>query len=245
MQYFFWLTRTGLLALLVIILCSNFTERTNSIAASVFVNGESFMSYRQQVLASQLPNHQRRVGEYYDANGKLAVRSEVIYNQSTAMLYSYKMEDHRTNYTECILLKGDQYVLSKKTNGATQAEEKSIAAQGSKVHGSFIDLFLLKNLSQLQQGKTITFDLMLPIHLRAIEFRLQKRDDEVIDGTTYEVVSMEPSNFIFRKMVDPSYFYLSKTKPQQLIRYHGRLLPANDQGKGVSGIMVYGNKSNQ
>jgi hypothetical protein len=240
MRTLLWLTGFGLFSLLTLGLFSNFVLKpANTLLATVLINGENHMSYRQHIIPAKGTNLQQRIGEYFDAQGKLAVRSEAIYNPSTATLYSYKMEDIRTKYSESIQLNNNQYTLSKKVVGTTQAEEKTISAKGIQLHGSIIDLILSKSLPQLQQGKTITFDLMLPIHLRTVEFRLQKRDDETIDGVTYEVVSMEPSNFIIRRMVEPGYFYISKVKPHAVVMYKGRLIPADEQGKGISGTMVY------
>jgi hypothetical protein len=176
---------------------------------------------------------------FFDKAGNSILKEEIEYKAGSFEIVKYKLEDYRTGRKEIITGGNNEYILRYKRNSDNNFREKGIIKDGSILHGSFLPIFIINKLAMLNDGRDISFRLLIPLRPSTEGFRLKQIGMvKVNDKECYEI-KMEASSWIAGKLVAPIFFYIHTEKPNRLIRFKGRLLPTDEEGNPLNGVITF------
>ena len=124
-------------------------------------------------------------------------------------------------------------------NSDNNFKEKGLKKGGLILHGSFLPIFIIKKLAMLNNGREISFRLIVPLRPTTTRFRLKQIGMIKVDDKECYEIKMEAFLWIARKLVAPIFFYIHTEKPNRLIMYKGRLLPTDEEGNPLNGVITF------
>ena len=175
---------------------------------------------------------------FFDKAGNSILKEEIEYKAGSFEIVKYELEDYRTGRKEIITGGNNEYILRYKRNSNSSIKEKSIEKDGLILHGSFLPIFIIKKLAMLNNGQEISFRLLVPLRPSTEGFRLKQIGVVKVDDKECYEIKMEASSWIAGKLVAPIFFYIHTEKPNRLIMYKGRLLPTDEKGNPLNGVIT-------
>ena len=179
------------------------------------------------------------ISNFFDKAGNSILKEEIKYKAGSFEIVKYELEDYRTGRKEIVTGKNNEYILRYRRNFDSSFKEKSIKKDGLILHGSFLPIFIIKKLDVLNNGQKISFRLIVPLRPTAERFQLKQIGMKKVDGRECYEIEMEASSWIARRLVKPIFFYIDTEKPNRLIMYKGRLLPTNEKGNPLDGVITF------
>ena len=176
---------------------------------------------------------------FFDKAGNSILKEEVEYKTGSFEIVKYELEDYRTGRKEIITGRNNEYILQYKRNSDNNFREKGIKKDGVILHGSFLPIFIIKKLDVLNNGREISFRLLIPLRPSTEGFRLKQIGTVKVDDKECYEIKMEASSWIAGKLVAPIFFYIHTEKPNRLIMYKGRLLPTDEEGNPLNGVITF------
>lgn len=176
---------------------------------------------------------------FFDKAGNRILKEDIEYKAGSFEIVKYELEDYRTGRKEIITGRNNEYILRYKRNSDNNFRGKGIKKDGLILHGSFLPIFIIKKLTMLNNGQEISFRLLVPLRPTIARFRLKQIGMVKVDDKECYEIKMEASSWITRKLVAPIFFYIHTEKPNRLIMYKGRLLPTDEEGNPLDGIITF------
>jgi len=176
---------------------------------------------------------------FFDKAGNSILKEEIEYKAGSFEIVKYKLEDYRTGRKEIITGRNNEYILRYKRNFDSSFKEKSIKRDGLILHGSFLPIFIIKKLDVLNNGREISFRLIVPLRPTTTSFRLKQIGTVRVDDKECYEIKMEASSWMARRLVKPIFFYIHTEKPNRLIMFKGRLLPTDEEGNPLNGTITF------
>ncbi len=176
---------------------------------------------------------------FFDKAGNSILKEEIEYKAGSFEIVKYELEDYRTGRKEMITGGNSEYILRYKRNSNSSIKEKSIEKDGLILHGSFLPIFIIKKLDVLNNGREISFRLIVPLRPTTTRFRLKQIGTVKVDNKECYEIKMEASSWIAGKLVAPLFFYIHTEKPNRLIMFKGRLSPTDEEGNSLNGVITF------
>ncbi|MBU4445420.1 hypothetical protein KJ656_10110 [bacterium] len=176
---------------------------------------------------------------FFDKAGHNILKEEIEYKAGSFEILKYELEDYRTGRKEIITGRNNEYILRYKMNSDNNFKEKGLKKGGLILHGSFLPIFIIKKLAMLNNGREISFRLIVPLRPTTTRFRLKQIGMIKVDDKECYEIKMEAFLWIARKLVAPIFFYIHTEKPNRLIMYKGRLLPTDEEGNPLNGVITF------
>lgn len=179
------------------------------------------------------------ISNFFDKAVNSILKEDIEYKAGSFEIVKYELEDYRTGRKEIIAGKNNEYILRYRRNFDSSFKEKSIEKDGLILHGSFLPIFIIKKLDVLNNSQEISFRLIVPLRPSTEGFRLKQIGMKKVDGRECYEIKLEASSWIARRLVAPIYFYIHTEKPNRLIMYKGRLLPTDEKGNPLDGVITF------
>jgi len=176
---------------------------------------------------------------FFDKAGNNILKEEIEYKAGSFEIVKYELEDYRTGRKEIITGINNEYILRYKRNSDNNFRRKGIKKDGLILHGFFLPIFIIKRLTMLNNGQEISFRLLIPLRPSIEGFRLKQIGVVKVDDKECYEIKMEVSSWIAGKLVAPMFFYIDMEKPNRLIMYKGRLLPTDENGNPLNGVITF------
>ncbi len=176
---------------------------------------------------------------FFDKAGNSILKEEIEYKAESFEIVKYELEDYRTGRKEIITGRNNEYILRYKRNSDNNFRGKGIKKDGLILHGSFLPIFIIKKLTMLNNGQEILFRLLVPLRPTTERFQLKQIGMVKVDDKECYEIKMEASSWIARRLVKPIFFYIDTENPNRLIMYKGRLLPTNEKGNPLDGVITF------
>src|SRR6185436_6207253 len=91
--------------------------------------------------------------------------------------------------------------------------------------------FIQSRWDQLMSKGELVFYLVAMIRSEVVKFKIKKEKDTTSNGKPAVVLSMLPTNFIYKAFVDPIYFtFMASTPKHEFVEYKGRVTPFRKDG---------------
>ncbi|QDU04483.1 hypothetical protein V6x_42110 [Gimesia chilikensis] len=152
-----------------------------------------------------------------DRAGKVIASTKAIYE--SGRLSSISFEQRQSRETALIEIKDGKVFYSHTKDGKTNRSTKKDS--GDLVPFSAVPYFIVSKWDEIKSGKTTEFKVPIPERLQAIAIRVSKERTWTQMGRRYTEFKMEPSNAIFRALVEPDY-YVFDDQSKTLIEHRGR-----------------------
>ncbi len=102
-----------------------------------------------------------------------------------------------------------------------------------------------KNWDQLAKKQTIEFELLVPYIAKTFSFEINKVADEMIQNKPASRFSIQASNWLISKMMDPIFYSIEKQPPHRILFYQGpigAIIKGEDKPKRVNGTQLWSYK---
>jgi hypothetical protein len=158
-------------------------------------------------------------GKYVDAEGKDAYleKGQVDAQGGTV---SYE-STHLQVPSRSELRREGQFWRVSVTDEKGKTQTDQLPARAPLLVGPFVAAHLLRNQRALLEGKTLEFQIWVPMRMSAYGFQLKNAGAVEWEGRKVHRIEMKPTNLVFRAFVSTMVFYLD-ARAGQLAGYEGR-----------------------
>jgi hypothetical protein len=158
---------------------------------------------------------------HYQCPGSSAVfaRKELDYAASREMP-RFTLTDARLGYVEGLRTLANGRAQVFQVPGTLRGERNALLPAGkSIVADAGFDEFLKRHWAELERGQSIKFAFLVPSRLHAVEFKINKQGEAVIEGAPASVIRLHLSGFLgwFLPYIDATY----RKSDRVLMRYQG------------------------
>lgn len=140
--------------------------------------------------------------EYRKPGGEVFATKDLSY-EAGVTTPSFEMEDHRNGDRAGAEVDGDAVTLFTQESGEAEADGERMKLPASAVIDAGFAYFVTRQWDRLTAGETVPLDFAVPARHRFVAFRALKTDEGTSQGRAILRVRMQPSNPIFRLLVDP------------------------------------------
>lgn len=177
--------------------------------------------------------------DYFDKNGRRIITEQIRYKDDSFDLVDLKIQDSETGRQEEIVKQNDTYLVRYRQNFKSKLDERIIKEDGTILHASNVALFIMKNIDYLKSNQVVAVKLLVPEHLRTIEFQVKLTGSKTINGHDCYEILMEPTRLVFKPLVNTINFYYDKAEPNKIYLYKGVVLPRDPEGNKLVGTIVF------
>lgn len=168
-------------------------------------------------------------------DGKLIIESETRLAAPSLTSGHSRLSDHRRGAEALLELEENEIGLSYRENGTTESKTSRESRPRQCIAPDALSLFVRSNWARLVKGDLLYPRLAVADAGRVVMFRLKKEklDDDIM------VLRMEPSSWVYRRFVDPSFLHFEIAEPHRLAEVTGPTNYTDDEGKRLSLRIVY------
>lgn len=137
-----------------------------------------------------------------------------------ALKPSFEMFDARLDYTEGLQNgSGDSDLVYVQKGATAQRQSERLTLDGAAVADAGFDEFVRRNWSELQSGRKLPLDFLVPSRLSVYSFKVQKTGSATIDGESASVFRLGLSGLLgwFVSGIDVTY----RDSDRQLLQFEG------------------------
>jgi hypothetical protein len=231
MNILLWLTALFLCASSVVSAQThlNYTAQMN-------IDGNN--SYTYTVQYEQKGDTTQRITSYY-FGGKQLVRQEITHFRAKPLtLFSNKVEDFRTGEWLWQTAFGTNFTTKRRERKGAEIEEKTITAERAIVT-TLVSEGIANNAELLERGQPVRFTVAVASRGVVTEMTVEKTGNEVINGVQCTIVTLNPSNIIFKLLMgEPSYFTFESAAPHRFMRFKGSVGLPDKEGQAQRGLVT-------
>jgi len=227
------ITRTGIVITLsgVLAIAADSEHFTGEI---VLGNGK-FYSYAGQIVQNQ--GIVTKSSRFYDENGRYFLSESVTYQEKDYILVSLHVEDSRYGREQEILRDGNNYRIRYKESAKKKFSERTIIDRPLTMHGSYLPIFLSRNLEQIGTKGLVCRLLIVPRKME-IEVIIRNNGVKTVDGHACYEIQMKAANLVLKPLIKPHYFYFGVDAPHRLYFYRGTIQPTTPNGDAMWGTIT-------
>ncbi|MCZ6843846.1 MAG: hypothetical protein O7G32_13580, partial [SAR324 cluster bacterium] len=197
-------------------------ESTAHIQIKMYEMGGSQLLYegsRQEITGDETVTVRT---QYRKPGGKTIQSIETVYGKRTLELVSHQLEDLRSGLREKIVHAEGKVKIEFREDAKEELETEELRWERNMAVSMTIVPLLRSRWADVQAGKEVEIELLVPSRQEAITFILKKDSAATVKGQAVTVIIMEPDSFIIRLLVDPLFFYMADASPHRLLQYKGR-----------------------
>jgi hypothetical protein len=164
--------------------------------------------------------HTYTVTDYLNSTGKVIVNRKADFSKNR-IGPDYELKDLRNGHYENVKqVSPTSYHIIYKKNQNESTREKTVELPKGTVIESGINYLVKDRWSEIQQGKTISFNFAVAARLTYYGFNLTSQGECLVNGLKVVRIKMEPDNFLLQKMVDPIVMCFDP-KTKRMVSYEG------------------------
>jgi hypothetical protein len=173
------------------------------------------------------------VTRYYDPAGSL-IASRTLKFSAAGYTPDFKTEDFRTGYMEGAQVNGNTIRLFVRENKTAPVRERTFPmAEGAVIDGGF-NQFIKDKWNDVEQGRQLAFNFMVPARLDYYSFRVTK-----VSESPFElVVRIEPGSMVVRWLAGAIVVHYNKST-RRMLSYEGKSNITDGKGTNLVVRLVY------
>lgn len=168
-------------------------------------------------------------------DGKLIIESETRLVAPSLTSGHSRQSDHRRGTEALLELDEKEVGLSYREQKAAESKTSRESRPGECIAPDALSLFVRDNWARLAKGDVLYPRLAVADAGRVVMFRIQKErlEESVL------VLRMEPSSWVYRRFVDPSFLQFETAAPHRLAEVSGPTNYTDESGKRLSLRIVF------
>lgn len=168
-------------------------------------------------------------------DGKLIIESETRLVAPDLTSGHSRQSDHRRGAVALLELDENEIGLSYREKEAAESKTSRESRPGQCIAPDALSLYVRDNWARLAKGDVLYPRLAVADAGRVVMFRLHKEklDENVL------VLRLEPSSWVYRRFVDPSFLHFELVDPHRLAEVTGPTNYTDESGKRLSLRIVY------
>jgi hypothetical protein len=180
-----------------------------------------------------------KITEYFQgtsASGKAFARDEVRYKIPSFETQDARFEDTRSGFFSSVKRTQAGFELKHRPTSGGQMQEKTLPRDGFQMAASLTIPFMQQNFDNVNGGKEVAFELLLPSRLESITFHIRKTGTITVNGTDCITVALEPISWVYRQFAPKIAFHIELAPPHRFIQYAGQLAIKDNAGGDITGV---------
>ncbi len=182
-------------------------------------NREVFFKGTEKI--SQEAASTRKETWYYDLNKTEVQYENVLYNNRSLRVESYRFKNPLTGEETDVVTQGDTMKIKYRPEFKQAYKEGTLPWPKDGYHGKVFNNLILRHWTSLLQGKPLSFDLVLPYRFESLGFEIVSRKTTKVDGEDREVFALQPTSFIIRAIAPRMEFHYTKGDKPRIRQFSG------------------------